>query len=683
MSITNPSRQTINTTVTVSPGATPAQGAKADTALQPEDLFYSIALTSADPTGVADTRTIIQAAIDANYGKTLFIPSGTYKLSKGSGNFALRILNSINIVCDPNTIFMLDSATGNNVTSMIYIGDGTTAVNNVSWFGGSLDGNASAIGGSYSTGGTGVYGHGPITNISFRGTKIHNQLGGGVVVEGQSPSSRAKRLQFLECIVDDIAEGVRFQNCDRFDWIGGSITNATSQDLFEPHGAVNGWSLQRCYLAIPHVSNSAVEIFAQDRGDILNGLIADCEIIDNEVRISLGSGLLDTNFEVNGVVIERCKFTNSQIYSGTGKMQNILVRDCVFDGPSNDPKGIPSPKTAIYAQKNNAKFSITCVADVSDSLNSKYFDVWDGSVSGTENVRVWLNTNSGTAPAVPYRGRLLEITTTTNASATTVATALAAALHAQTQFDATSSGAVVTVTMAGSNVGYTLPADVNTTFAFAEIYHGNQNFIVENCVVRNYAGAGIQSSVKDTHVKHCRFKNNGTAGIASPNAQLYTQVILEGAFSDISDCVIEKTDLIHANRKLLRLVGREVSAMRCHGIGGVIGNCYDFGFTGSARSIIRLSNNSGSLINRDTFKVTMLSGTTTLLVDVRRFYTHLMANFYGREYVTARVAVPSSTAPNIWVTHGSTGDVTLNVASALGANTDVLVEVNCDQPRYQ
>lgn len=103
--------------------------------------------------------------------------------------------------------------------------------------------------------------------------------------------------------------------------------------------------------------------------------------------------------------------------------------------------------------------SITCVADVSGSLNNKYFYIYNAL--DAIPYYVWFNVNSaGTAPA-PSGKTAVEIAIATNATAATVATAVAAALDALAGFIASAASGVVTCTNAV--VGYASDAvDVNS-----------------------------------------------------------------------------------------------------------------------------------------------------------------------------------------------------------------------------
>lgn len=66
-------------------------------------------------------------------------------------------------------------------------------------------------------------------------------------------------------------------------------------------------------------------------------------------------------------------------------------------------------------------FEITCVADLGDTINSEYFVIYD--TEGNE-YRIWYDVNNtGTAPATPVTGQLIEVDIATSAINTAVATA--------------------------------------------------------------------------------------------------------------------------------------------------------------------------------------------------------------------------------------------------------------------
>ena len=121
----------------------------------------------------------------------------------------------------------------------------------------------------------------------------------------------------------------------------------------------------------------------------------------------------------------------------------------------------------VYIGKDQAQVqTIKCVADVSSSLQNKYFLFHDSA--GVKRY-AWFNVATlGTdpAPAGGWTGHAVAISA--NATATAVATALAGVLTAVSGFDATSSDAVVTLT--ATAIGYAQPAidstAAPTTFAF-------------------------------------------------------------------------------------------------------------------------------------------------------------------------------------------------------------------------
>jgi len=122
-----------------------------------------------------------------------------------------------------------------------------------------------------------------------------------------------------------------------------------------------------------------------------------------------------------------------------------------------------NPMLVTFGKEVMQEQKITCVADVALSLQNKYFLFTDSA--GAKRY-AWFNVNSAgvdPAPAGGWTGHVVAIAT--GASASSVASALAAVLTAITGFDATASGYVVTLTH--TVAGYAQPAyDFNTGFAF-------------------------------------------------------------------------------------------------------------------------------------------------------------------------------------------------------------------------
>lgn len=125
---------------------------------------------------------------------------------------------------------------------------------------------------------------------------------------------------------------------------------------------------------------------------------------------------------------------------------------------------------AVYTNTATVQQTVTAVADVAGSLNSKYFllNAKDNSVL----YYVWINVSSGGVdPAIPGRTGV-EVTISTGDTAATVATAIAAAIDLLTTFSSTAALAVATIVAA--TAGSVVPAsDVNTGFTFAVTVGGS------------------------------------------------------------------------------------------------------------------------------------------------------------------------------------------------------------------
>lgn len=120
--------------------------------------------------------------------------------------------------------------------------------------------------------------------------------------------------------------------------------------------------------------------------------------------------------------------------------------------------------------------TVTCVADVSSSLNNKYFVLH--APSAVKHY-YWFNVASGGSDPgtglTGYTGHAVAISA--NASAATVATALELVIEATTGFDSTVSGAVITVTCSSNGyvaAGHDAQATASQTgFAFATVTVGD------------------------------------------------------------------------------------------------------------------------------------------------------------------------------------------------------------------
>jgi len=127
------------------------------------------------------------------------------------------------------------------------------------------------------------------------------------------------------------------------------------------------------------------------------------------------------------------------------------------------------PQYVYFGEDQAQVEEIICVADVSSSLNNKYFVFHDSA--GAKHY-AWFDVGSaGTNPAPAGSWTAHEVNISANATASAVATALQGVLTAVTGFDASVDD--YTVTLTHSAVGYAQPArDINTGFAFEVVTMG-------------------------------------------------------------------------------------------------------------------------------------------------------------------------------------------------------------------
>lgn len=161
--------------------------------------------------------------------------------------------------------------------------------------------------------------------------------------------------------------------------------------------------------------------------------------------------------------------------------------------------------------------SIKCVADVSSSLQNKYFLFHDAA--GAKRY-AWFNVATlGTDPAPlgGWTGHAVAISS--NDSASAVATALAAVLTAVTGFDATASGSTVTLTHTA--IGYAQPAidsvAAPTTFAFKVTTLG-QTVVEATCLKGDITLEGLaQQKIEITcHVTGTTVQDEKITGYDKP-----------------------------------------------------------------------------------------------------------------------------------------------------------------------
>ena len=129
------------------------------------------------------------------------------------------------------------------------------------------------------------------------------------------------------------------------------------------------------------------------------------------------------------------------------------------------------PVSATFGESIMQSEQVTCVADVSSSLNNKYWLVYNAA--GTK-FYVWYNVGgAGSDPAVSG-GTAAAVALTANDTATAVATATAAVVTALTGLDCTSDGAVLTVV--NTSAGYAKPSHEGAAasgFTFEVNYYGD------------------------------------------------------------------------------------------------------------------------------------------------------------------------------------------------------------------
>ena len=88
---------------------------------------------------------------------------------------------------------------------------------------------------------------------------------------------------------------------------------------------------------------------------------------------------------------------------------------------------------------------VDCIADVADSLDETYFTIYDG----TDDYDVWMDAtedSTWTLDPTGQAGGVIKVTFATNATATTIATAMATAIGNDAKFSASSSAGRVTIT---------------------------------------------------------------------------------------------------------------------------------------------------------------------------------------------------------------------------------------------
>lgn len=178
----------------------------------------------------------------------------------------------------------------------------------------------------------------------------------------------------------------------------------------------------------------------------------------------------------------------------------------------------------VYIGKDTAQVQkITCVADVAGALGGKYFLF---HAAGGAKHYAWFNTGSSVdpAPAGGWTGH--EVAISSGDSASSVASDLQTVLTAVTGFDATVSGAVVTLT--NTATGYAQPAidsvAAATNFAFKVVTLGMSK-VSAGCIKGDIELSGFeQSKVEITcHATGTTVKEERISGYSKPTISFELQ----------------------------------------------------------------------------------------------------------------------------------------------------------------
>lgn len=191
-----------------------------------------------------------------------------------------------------------------------------------------------------------------------------------------------------------------------------------------------------------------------------------------------------------------------------------------------DNAGTGNTATIVNVGQGTAEVSsVTTVADVSGSLNSKYFLL--NSAYDRRKYYVWYDVNSaGVDPAVSGRTGV-KVSVATSATATAVATATKNAVDALADFAASSAAAIVTITnAAGGPATDTAEGAAPTGFTFSTTTQGARP-TANNYIGDSAAGTGLRAlDVKDV-----------LGLVTVPGLPLETAYLVHNALIDYSETV--------------------------------------------------------------------------------------------------------------------------------------------------
>ncbi len=194
------------------------------------------------------------------------------------------------------------------------------------------------------------------------------------------------------------------------------------------------------------------------------------------------------------------------------------------------------PMIATWGESVMQSENITCVADVSSSLNNKYFLFY---TTGGVKHYAWFNVGgAGSDPSVSG-GTANAVAISANATAATVATALAAVLTAVSGFDATADGAVVT--LVATTAGYAKPAHEGaapTGFTFEVNYYG------DSAVDLGYCDGDISVSHEENFVDLTSHQTGSQVlgQISTGNSMTVTLTLKETAVSQLRKIMLAEGD---------------------------------------------------------------------------------------------------------------------------------------------
>lgn len=168
------------------------------------------------------------------------------------------------------------------------------------------------------------------------------------------------------------------------------------------------------------------------------------------------------------------------IKTGTNKAKNIL-RQLSFGTDDLDGELSYTGNTVEYLTKKITTIAgenvyqvqkVTCVADVSGSLNSKYFILY--GTGDTDKFYIWYNVSGGGVDPSLSGFTGLSVAISTNDTASTIATATASVINATTQFDAAAVGSIITITHTTYDWNTAALEGLGTGFTFSVFTQGQQ-----------------------------------------------------------------------------------------------------------------------------------------------------------------------------------------------------------------